>query len=246
MLAALPESPHNSPDAAACMAMTPLSSLMSCSQLGQMTWSTPFRSVPFMPLILARGHDSGASGAPEGMSTHLLADRQHESAPVSLPLAIITVGEMGVVIASLDGDDFPPAPFAPPWSRADFGTLLDALTEHRTRTIRIEVRESDGSVFTDIIKAQRPTTTPAPAAEAPDPSATRRARRGRSPRLVEVTASGFIPGEDITVAITVTGTEGDGRGNARAVIDLDLITDHVTEAVFIGDISGHVQTVKIS
>lgn len=199
-----------------------------------------------MPPILARGHDSGASRAAEGMSTHTPPDGQHESAPVSLPLAIITVGEMGAVTATLDGDDFPPAPFAPPWSRADFGTLLDALTEHRSRTIRIEVRESDGSVFTDIVKAQRATTTPVPAAEAPDPSVTRRARRGRSPRLVEVTASGFIPGEDITVAITVTGTEGDGHGNARTLIDLGLITDHDTAAVFIGDISGHVQTVKLS
>lgn len=180
------------------------------------------------------------------MSTPTSPDGQHESAPVSLPLAVIAVGEMGAVTATLDGDDFPPAPFAPPWSRADFGTLLDALTEHRTRTIRIEVRESDGSVFTDIIKKQRPTNTPAPAAEVPEPSATRRARRGRTPRLVEVKASGFIPGEDITVAITVTGTESDGHGNARAMIDLDLIADRVTEAVFIGDISGHVQTVKLS
>ncbi len=180
------------------------------------------------------------------MSTHAPTDGQHESAPVSLPLAIITVGEMGAVTATLNGDDFAPAPFAPPWTRADFGTLLDALTEHRSRTVRIEVRESDGSVFTDIIKAQRPTYAPAPVAEAPEPSVTRRARRGRTPRLVEVKASGFIPGEDITVAITVTGTEGDGHGNARAVIDLDLISDRVTEAVFIGDISGHVQTVKIS
>lgn len=180
------------------------------------------------------------------MSAPTSHDQQYESAPVSLPLALITVGEMGAVTATLDGDDFPPAPFAPPWTRADFGALLDALTEHRSRTIRIEVRESDGSVFTDIIKAQRPTTTPAPAAEAQTPSATRRARRGRDPRLVEVTASGFIPGEDITVAITVTGTEGDGHGNARTLIDLDLITDHDTAAVFIGDISGHVQTVKLS
>lgn len=180
------------------------------------------------------------------MSTQPPTDGQREPAPVSLPLAIITVGEMGAVTATLDGDDVPPAPFAPPWTRAEFGMLLDALTEHRARTIRIKVRESDGSVFTDIIKAQRSTSALAPATEAPEPSATRPARRGRTPRLVEVKASGFIPGEDITVAITVTGTEGDGHGNARAVIDLDRISDQLTEAVLIGDISGHVQTVKIS
>lgn len=168
-----------------------------------------------------------------------------EPSPVSLPLAVINVGDMGVVTVTLDGDDFLPPPFAPPWSRANFGGLLDALTEHRTRTVRVEVRESDGSVFTDIIEARRrsvPQSEVAPQARAE----TRRARRSKEPRLVELTATGFVPGEDITVAVIVTGTEGDRQGNARAVIDLDQLTGHVTEAVLIGDVSGHTQTVRIS
>ena len=168
-----------------------------------------------------------------------------EPSPVSLPLAVIAVGDMGVVTVTLDGDDFLPPPFAPPWSRANFGGLLDALTEHRTRTVRVEVRESDGSVFTDIIEARRRSAPQADTAPQAPPE-TRRARRLKEPRLVELTATGFVPGEDITVAVIVTGTEGDRQGNARSVIDLDQLTSHVTEAVLIGDISGHSQTVKIS
>ncbi len=168
-----------------------------------------------------------------------------EPSPVSLPLAVITVGDMGVVTVTLDGDDFLPPPFAPPWSRANFGGLLDALTEHRTRTIRVEVRESDGSVFTDIIEARR-RSSPQPETAPQAPLDIRRARRSKEPRIVELTATGFIPGEDISVAVIVTGTEGDQQGNARAVIDLDQLTSHVTEAVLIGDVSGHSQTVRIS
>lgn len=168
-----------------------------------------------------------------------------EPSPVSLPLVVITVGDMGVVTVTLDGDDFLPPPFAPPWSRANFGGLLDALTEHRTRTVRVEVRESDGSVFTDIIEARR-RSTPQPETAPQAPPESRRARRSKEPRLVEITATGFVPGEDITVAVIVTGTEGDRQGNARAVIDLDQLTSHVAEAALIGDISGHTQTVRIS
>lgn len=167
-----------------------------------------------------------------------------DPSPVSLPLAVITVGDMGVVTVSFDGDGFLPPPFAPPWTRAAFGTLLDALTEHRTRTIRIEVRENDGSVYTDIIEAKKRTTTPEPV-DPPQPE-TRRARRSKKPRLVELHGSGFVPGEDITVAVVVTGTESDRQGNARALIDLDQLGEHVTEAVLLGDISGHTQSVRIS
>lgn len=168
-----------------------------------------------------------------------------EPSPVSLPLAVITVGDMGVVTVTLDGDDFLPPSFAPPWSRANFGGLLDALTEHRTRTLRVEVRESDGSVFTDIIEARR-RSAPQPETAPQAPPENRRARRSKEPRLAEITATGFVPGEDITVAVLVTGTEGDRQGNARAVIDLDQLMSHVTEAVLIGDVSGHTQTVRIS
>ncbi|OJU39315.1 MAG: hypothetical protein BGN97_06890 [Microbacterium sp. 69-10] len=166
------------------------------------------------------------------------------SSPITMPVAVITVGDMGIVTVSFDGDDFLPPPFAPPWTRAAFGTLLDALTEHRTRTVRIEVHENDGSIYTDIIEAHRRTTTPEPL----DPSQpeTRRARRTKKPRLVELHGSGFVPGEDITVAVVVTGTESDMQGNARALIDLDQLGEHLTEGVLLGDISGHTQSVRIS
>ncbi len=165
---------------------------------------------------------------------------------IDLPLAIVTVGEMGEVSASLDGIKVPPPIHTERWSRAQFGELLDALTQQRSRTIRLEVRESDGSVFTEIIHARRgtPETVDAATPSAPEPDS-RRARRGRPPRLIEITGGGFIQGEDVLVAIPVSTAEGDDSGVARAVIDLDQLTSQVREVALIGYVSGRIVTERL-
>jgi len=136
---------------------------------------------------------------------------------------------------TLDNQDFPPPDLGPKWNRARFGELLDALSEHRTRTVRVEVHEYDGAVFTDIIHATRRECT---AAEALLPDATRRA--GHRPRheLIEVRGAGFIPGEDVTVALSVSSAEGPADGTARAVIDLNQLTHEKSEILLVGRISG--------
>lgn len=167
-------------------------------------------------------------------------------APIRLPLAIVTVGEMGGASATLDGIDVPPPIYADHWSRAQFGELLDTLTQQRSRSIRLEVRESDGSVFTEIIHAGRGTAeatkvTTQPAAQ-PD---SRRARRGRPPRLIEITGGGFIQGEDVLVAIPVSTAEGDASGVARAVIYLDQLVNQAREVALIGYVSGRIVTERL-
>ena len=162
---------------------------------------------------------------------------------VDLPLAVVTVREMGSVGAALDGIEVPPPTHAEHWSRAQFGELLDTLTQQRSRTIRPEVRESDGSVFTEIIHARRGTPEAADVATPPAPEPdSRRARRGRTPRLIEITGDGFIQGEDVLVALPVSTAEGDDSGVARAVIDLDQLTSQVREVTLIGYVSGRIVT----
>lgn len=180
------------------------------------------------------------------MSTHHDPSDKPDSSPVSIPLAIITVGEVGAVSATLDGVEFaPPAP-AETWSRAQFGELLDALTLGRKRTVRIEVHESDGTVFTDIIHAKRVKHGDQEAELVPPAGPqSRRARRRTPPQLLEVSGNGFIPGEDITVAIPVTSAEGNATGDARAMIDLSQLLDHATEVILIGHISGRIVTERL-
>lgn len=154
---------------------------------------------------------------------------------VNFPLASIRVDEGGLMRVTHDGRNFPPPNGGTEWSRAQFGELLDALSDHRTRTIRVEVREHDGSLFTDIIHATRPEHTDV---DFPTPVATRRARHSPSHHLFEVRGSGFIPGEDITVALSISSPEASADGTARAVIDLSQLVAHRSEVLLIGRVSG--------
>ena len=154
---------------------------------------------------------------------------------VNLPLAVVTVNERGTLDVSYDGRDFPPPTPDSPWSRARFGDLLDAISEHRTRTVRVEVHEFDGSVFTDIIHPVRSASATTKSAA---PSAMRRARHRPTHQLFEITGSGFIPGEDVTVALAVSIAEGSADGKARGLVDLSQLVDHRSEIMLIGRVSG--------
>mgnify|MGYP001185032188 CR=1 FL=1 len=158
--------------------------------------------------------------------------------PVELPHVVITVAADGTLTATVDGTPFA-SPDGTAWTRATFGPLMDAITKDRTIAVRVEVRESDGSVFTDILRTRKPRRAAAPS-ETPVPE-TRRSRHARRvPRLAEVTADGFVPGEDVAVAAIVSHTDATGTGEARALIDLDDLPDGTHEVILFGRISGTV------
>lgn len=154
---------------------------------------------------------------------------------VNLPIANIRVDECGTMRVTYEGREFPPPTQDSEWNRARFGELLDALSAHRTRTVRVEVHEYDGSVFTDIVHATRRERT---AAEAPPPDATWRARHRSTHQLTEVRGSGFIPGENVTVALSVSSAKGAADGTARAVVDLSQFAHQNAEILLIGRVSG--------
>lgn len=177
------------------------------------------------------------------MSNHLTSTDPPEPAPLLIPVAVITIGEIGVVDAVLNGDTVAPPGGSTEWTRAQFGELLDVLTLGRKRTIRIEVRESDGSIFTDIIHAVRKESI---AVKVEQLASTRRARHRPTHQLFEITGSGFIPGEDITVALVVSSAEGSSDGNARALVDLSRLVDHRSEIMLIGRVSGVIVSERLA
>ena len=158
-------------------------------------------------------------------------------APVELPHVLVTVAADGTLTATIDGTPFP-APGETAWTRTTFGPLMDAITKDRTVAVRVEVRECDGSVFTDIIRPRTPRRAMM-LPEKPVPE-TRRSRHARRvPRLMEVTADGFVPGEDVAAAVIVSHTDATGTGDARALIDLDTLPDTAgQEVILLGRISG--------
>lgn len=157
--------------------------------------------------------------------------------PVELPHVLVTVAADGTLTATVDGTPFA-SPDASAWTRATFGPLMDAITKDRTIAVRVEVRENDGSVFTDILRTRKPQRAAAPT-ENPVPETRRSRHARRMPRLAEVTADGFVPGEDVAVATIVSHTDATGTGEARALIDLDDLPDASThEVILLGRISG--------
>ncbi|VEI02450.1 Uncharacterised protein [Acidipropionibacterium jensenii] len=171
-----------------------------------------------------------------GMSIHHSHSGDPEETPVSLPLAVITVDSYGVLNVSLDGAEYPPPSPTEPWTKGRFGELLDVLTADRTRTIRVEIHESDGSTFTDIINVAR-TPRSEPTDESPAP---RRARHRHVPETIEVTGAGFQPGEEVTVALVRTTAEATAAGTVRVTLDLGELPTGGADIVLVGITSARV------
>lgn len=157
-------------------------------------------------------------------------------APVELPHVLVRVAPDGTLTATVDGTPFPGAAESGAWTRATFGPLMDAITQDRTITVRVEVRESDGTVFTDIIHARKPPRTAVP----PDKPThrARRQRHTRRPRSVDATTDGFIPGEEVAVALIIAHTNATETGQAHAGIDANPIPDTGQEVILLGRVSG--------
>ena len=163
------------------------------------------------------------------------ARHSHSTAtPPFLPHAIVTVATGGAITATLDGVPVEPGAFEPPWCRNRFGDLLDALTLQGTRAVRVELREVDGQVFTDIVLASQRS---APEPQKPTPHELLRKPRS-APALVEVSGQGFIPGEDVSVAVGVSFADASPHGEVRAVLDLAHLPDAASEIVLVGRVSG--------
>lgn len=177
--------------------------------------------------------------------------QEPDETPVVLPHVVITVTETGVLDANVDGIGFSP-PEGEVWTRSTLGDLLDAITQDRTVTVRIEVRESDGSVFTDIIRARRHPTPEPPETGTEDTRQGKHTRnkRKRGAQLVEATAEGFVPDEDIAVAVIISHTDATGTGSARALLDrgqlASLLPDGAGEVVLFGRSSGTTHIRRLS
>jgi hypothetical protein len=174
--------------------------------------------------------------------------REPAQTPVMLPHAVITIADAGVLNVNIDGTPYPPPADGQAWTRRTFGVLLDAIAEGRTTAVRIEVRETDGSVFTDIIRTRR-RTTPKPREAEPEKQRGKHATETRTPELVEVTGDGFVPGEDVAVALIISHTDATGTGHARTLLDKiqisPLLRDGAGEVVLLGRISGTVHVRRL-
>lgn len=149
-----------------------------------------------------------------------------------MTLILLDVHQDGTVAVTVDGKPLAPDPSAGPWRRSSFGQIIDRATNERTIPARVEVREADGTTFTDIIAPRRRR----PSRPQPEPE------QASLPVFHTVTGDGFVPGEDVAVAIVTGHTEASGTGTARALIDPARLgsdaSGGVVEVLLVGRISG--------
>ena len=114
--------------------------------------------------------------------------------------------------------------------------MTELVTQLGTPT-RVEVREMDGSVHADILTPPAPPSPFAPPTglpPAPGPSA-----------LLEFTGSGFVPGEDVALALILRHSSAGPDGTARALLDRGERPGISSEVILLGRISGTTTVIEI-
>lgn len=168
--------------------------------------------------------------------------------PTAVVMVRIVVAEDGTLSVTVDGASYLPPEFSPPWRRSAYPHIVDAISQHTGQTLRVDVIEIDGRVITDYRTPPKPRPVSpgpvaAPVAAAPQPSAPQPAAPAvplaAVPRFAQLAGSGFVPGEDVAVAVIIFHTETAPDGVARALIDSRYLAACPTgEAILVGRISG--------
>ncbi len=145
-----------------------------------------------------------------------------------LPQILLEAVSDDLLIVTVNGDKLAATPVA----RNDAAATVTELVACLGSPTRVEVRELDGSTHADILTPPReqPRSRFAPPEHAKEPM--------QVPGLVEFTAEGFVPGEDVAVAIVLRHASADHTGTARALIDRNETAPVQGEVVLLGRISG--------
>lgn len=118
--------------------------------------------------------------------------------PVVMSTVHVAVSADGTVLVDVDG-----APYdaGGPINRTNLRRVIDAITTELATAVRVEVREADGSTYTDIA------LPPALPASTPE-------RRPSATPTSALVGAGFQPGEEVALAYVVVRQRADAGGNA--------------------------------
>jgi hypothetical protein len=160
--------------------------------------------------------------------------------PVVLPLVQVTVTEDDRLMVTLDQQPHETGPI----TRSDVGRVVGEIATELGSPVRVELRELDGSVFTDIVTP--PSFDPAapvdPAAPLV-PVSPGSANGADAPVALTsrfgIAGSGFAPGEDVAVAVVVAHQIAAQDGTAHLRLPPALFADQPL-LVLLGRTSGSV------
>ena len=151
-------------------------------------------------------------------------DRSTLRVPVVMPLVVVVVDEDGLLTVTLDRE-----PYSADGAlrREDLRRTLTDITADLRTPIRVEVREADGTTFTDIITPKQRDTERAPAARRVLASA------------FGISGDGFTAGEEVEVCVVVARQVASDDGSTQLRLPPALLACH-PDVVLVGRISGAV------
>lgn len=128
---------------------------------------------------------------------------QHVDVPVVLPSIVIhpNNGNGDTVTMVINARTVPR-----PIRKAELGRLLSHVLDHHGRPVRVEVHDPDGTVHADILtpaRFTRPANTDTNPAGPSSPS---------TPQHPGLSADGFLPGEEVHLAVVATTHTADRVG----------------------------------
>ncbi len=157
--------------------------------------------------------------------------------PVVLPLVQIHIDDNGHLTVAVDH-----APYQAErqLGRDDLRGLLDEITRTLASPVKVEVHEPDQSVFTDIITPAPPRESPAEPSTRSVPASTTVIEHHVSTIPGEVAGGGFLPHEDVAIAVVVTHQKAGSDGVARLRLPPALLAGRPGVVVLVGSSSGTV------
>lgn len=155
--------------------------------------------------------------------------------PPVLPQILLEAINSDTLIATVNGDKLS----ATPIRRSEITETLTELVARLGSPTRVEVRELDGSVHADILTApaSQPRSPFAPPHDTPTAVAL--------PSLLEFAADGFVPGEDVALALVLRHSSAGSTGAARALLDRGEKPVVTGEVILLGRISGTTSVQRI-
>ena len=146
--------------------------------------------------------------------------------PAVLPQILLEAVSADTLLVTVNGDKFAATSIG---REQVAGTVVDLVTRLGTST-RVEVRELDGTIHADIL------TPPPPDADELATSEPETAPLA-APELVEFAGDGYVPGEDVAIAVILRHTSANHTGHVRALLDRAKATDGTGELILLGLIS---------
>jgi hypothetical protein len=122
--------------------------------------------------------------------------------------------------------------------RADVPAAVARLVLERAQACTVTIIEADDTRYDDIVSPADVAGTAAAGDEPAPPMIS------APPGLVSATGFGFVPGEDVAIAVVVRSTSAGPDGRARALLQTSELPGNSADILLFGQVSGTVVTGK--